>query len=198
MSGENNRTRRSVIKKASLTGLISVPLVSSSAAAQSTEDEYVINENGFLEYHGPKDSGIESAVKGMNKAKREGKIEFVVKNGEVVTKSTTAHIAGCAGENEYENHYKLSGLVHELELDHCATQDLVDALLAGAGAAAVAALISGYLGNAPVAIVSKIAAAILGVGWKVVDNNDEGKGVVIKAPAPATVLAPMDLGVDPQ
>lgn len=208
MRDKNNRTqpRRNVIKKASLAGLASVPILSSSATAQSSgrkegEKGYVINEDGFLEYHGPKDDPhIQSAVKGMNQAKREGKAKFVIENGQVVAKSTTAGTIGnqCEGGNSYDRDVTIGGLEHQFELDSCNTRELIDLLIKGAAASQVAAILLGVSGNIPAAAASECAAVLLGASVKMVQNNHNGEGVILKIPLPATPIGVVTLDVDPQ
>lgn len=164
----------------------------------STEGEYTINSEGYLEYTGSKDAEyIEKAVEGMNQAKRQGKIDFTVENGQVeVTQTESIQAASsCAGENDYSRDVQWRGVKHTIKLDHCNTNDLIDAMIAGAGVAQIAAIIAAATGNVAAAAISEIAAVILAAGWQIIDNNAEGEGVVIVVYLPNVVGLP---GVDPQ
>lgn len=209
MLGKNNRTqsRRNVIRKASLTGLASVPILSSSATARSDKRKmgkngYVINENGFLEYHGPKDDPhIQSAVEGMNQAKREGNAKFVLEDGQVVAKSTTADTLNhrCDGANSYSREVNISGIEHQFHLDSCKTSELVDLLIKGAAASQVAAILLGVSGNLAAAAAAECAAVLLGASTKLITSNHNGEGVIIYIPLPASPIGPItSLDVDPQ
>jgi len=52
-------------------------------------------------------------------------------------------------------------------------------MLAGAGAAQIAAILTGGPVNAPAFVISQCAAVLLATGWQILDNNAEGEGVEI-------------------
>ncbi|MFA9502941.1 hypothetical protein ACERIM_09160 [Natrinema sp. H-ect1] len=184
---------------ASLGGIVSIPFVSETVAAKSDETEtkygYEINDNGDLVYNGPKDSEhIEEAVEGMNEAKDEGKIEFAVEDERVVTKSTSdVKIAeNCPGEDDYWNSFDgFEGVRHYCLWDDCTTREIIDKMLAGAGASQIAAIITGVHGAIPAAAAAEIAAVLLAAGWQILDNNNNGEGVEFN------ILLPMWLTTDP-
>ncbi len=168
--------------------MCSIPFASGTAAAQSddtTNDDYKINESGFIEYNGSHDAEyIEESVAGMNEAKRKGKIDFEIRNNQaylVNTESSTQSVTAmsCSGNQGFDSTFKLSGIEHKLEVDSCTTNDLIDALIAGAAAAQISAIISGAVGAVPVAAASQCAAVLLAAGWQILDNNAKGDGVEI-------------------
>ncbi|QCS40813.1 hypothetical protein [Natrinema versiforme] len=70
---------------------------------------------------------------------------------------------------------------HRLYVDHCNCNDIIDMLTVGVEAGALATVISGYVGNLPVVVASATATFLLRVGKQLIDNNDEGEGIVIIA-----------------
>lgn len=162
----------------------------------------MITEDGFIEYDGPKDDPhIQSAVAGMNQAKREGKAEFVLEDGQVVAKSTTVGAMNhrCDGINSYSREININGIEHQFHPDSCKTQELVDLLIKGAAASQVAAILLGVTGNLAAAAAAECATVILGASHQMIKNNAEGEGVILYIPLPATPIGPIgSLDVDPQ
>lgn len=199
----NKRTRRDVVRTTvglgglGLTGL----LASGTGAAKPMKkgsEGYLINEDGFLEYHGSKDDEyIFEAVEGMNKAKRNGEANFVMKDGQVIVEDvpTITRQDSCAGQNGYNGKLQYNGYKHTFKLDHCNTRELIDLLIAGAAVSQVAALLTAATGNVPAALVVECAAIILAAGWQIIDNNNEGEGVEVVFFLPNVIGVP---GVNPQ
>jgi len=108
---------------------------------------------------------------------------YTVEDGQVVTQPqqqplfTTAD--ACPGVSSYSNSVQWNGVKHTVKLDHCLTNDVIDAMLAGAGAAQIAAILTGGPVNAPAFVISQCAAVLLATGWQILDNNAEGEGVEI-------------------
>ncbi len=160
-----------------------------TGAAQSTQSGdygYEINENGYLEYHGDQNEGyIQQTVKALNEAKEKGQIGFALKNGKIVTQpqqtvSTDAlPTPECKGVNGFDINNQWNGTKYSVKLNYCVTMDIVDAMIAGAAAAQVTAIITGYLGAVPVAVASECAVFIIGAGWQILDHNNTGRGVEI-------------------
>ncbi|WP_459987108.1 hypothetical protein, partial [Natrinema sp. JCM 9743] len=134
-----------------------------------------------------------------NKAKQTGEASFTIEDGQVVVQSeqqsqfTTSD--DCPGENSYSNSAQLNGVKHTIKIDHCLTNDVIDAMLAGAGAAQIAAILTGGPVNAPAFVISECAAVLLATGWQILDNNAEGEGVEIVFFLPNVIGVP---GIDPQ
>ncbi|GAA0719977.1 hypothetical protein J2744_001801 [Halorubrum trapanicum] len=68
-------------------------------------------------------------------------------------------------------------------------------MLAGAGVAQIAAILTGGPVNAPAFVISECAAVLLATGWQIVDNNAEGERVQIVVFFPNVIGVP---GIDPQ
>lgn len=202
---EGKSTRRKVLRTtAGLGALSGVSLfatgVGSAEVTKTGSKGYAINEDGFIEYQGDSDEEhIQAAVEGMNEAKREGKIDFTIQDGNVVTRpqnrSEFTPDDSCPGENGYSNSVQLNGVKHTIKIDHCLTNDVIDAMLAGAGVAQIAAILTGGPVNAPAFVISECAAVLLATGWQIVDNNAEGEGVQIVVFFPNVIGVP---GIDPQ
>ena len=209
---ENKRTptRRNVIRTAGIAGLSAIPFASGTVAARSgdtTKDGYKINENGFIEYNGPRDANyIEETVTGMNEAKRNGEVEFEIRNDRVYLVGTEPALstqsvniaAACSGNQGYSTSFKLNGIQHKLELDSCTTNDIIDIMIAGVAAAQLAAIISAGVGAMPAAAASECAAVLLAAGWQIIDNNANGNGIEILWLMPFTAGGFHRWDIDPQ
>lgn len=202
-----DKTRRNVLRSAaSLSSLGATALFATgTGTAQSTQSGdygYEINENGYLEYHGDRNKGyIQQTVEALNEAKEKGQIGFALKNGKIVTQpQQTVSTDGlptpeCKGVNGFDVNNQWNGTKYSVKFDYCLTIDIVDAMIAGAAAAQVTALITAHLGAIPVAVASECAVFIIGAGWQILSHNNNGRGVEIVVFMPSRGGLP---GVNPQ
>ncbi|QLG49687.1 hypothetical protein [Natrinema halophilum] len=205
MANDNSHrlSRRNVIRStAGLSSLgITSLLASGTGAAQSGTRRgkygYGIDDSGYLVYYGDDDDSMIASTEAMNEAKDEGKLDFSMQNGAVTIDSkiesqTQPNTNGvrtaryrappsetCNGKTEYGVFHTPSGIRHKLWINHCDCRDLVDLLSIGIELAAFSAAVNGLYGNIPAVVVSAAAGFLMRIGKSLINNNDEGHGIVL-------------------
>ncbi len=132
-----------------------------------------------------------TSVEAINEAKDEGKVDFSMQNGAVVTETQPqpdtdgisplkwSRSPVCGGKTKYGKYYTAGGIRHKLWINHCDCRDLVDILTTGVELSAFSVVVSSLYGNIPFAIASAAAAFLFRTGKGLINNNDEGKGIVV-------------------